>query len=95
MSQLLVFVLGTLTAYRLWRLVGLDTITEPMRMRLPGRVTHMLECPWCAGSWIAFATFAVAAWLVDVRAPVLQALAAAAVVGWLGRLDVHVTTREG
>lgn len=75
-------------AYRLWRLVAEDSITEAPREwvleRSPGWVEEMVACPWCLGSWVAFGL----TWLTDatigVPAPVLVALAAAVVVGWLG-----------
>ena len=73
-----------LASYRLWRLIGEDSITEPLRDRLPEWAFEMTTCPWCLGSWIAFGV----TWLTDatigLQAPVLVALAAAVVVGWLG-----------
>lgn len=71
-------------AYRLWRLVGEDTITEPLRARLPESWLHLIECPWCLGSWIAFALTWATDLATPVRSPVLVGLAAAVVVGWLG-----------
>lgn len=75
-------------SYRIWRLLALDDVLEPPRAwvldRLPIWVTDLTVCPWCLGSWIAFG----ATWVTDVavglRVPVLVALAAAVVVGWLG-----------
>lgn len=72
------------SSYRLWRLVGEDSITESLRARLPERVFEMVSCGWCLGSWVAFGV----TWLTDATvgldAPVLVGLAAAVVVGWLG-----------
>lgn len=75
-------------AYRLWRLVAEDSITEGPREWLFARTHEKVEelgtCPWCLGSWVAFGV----TWLTDatigVPAPVLVGLAAAVVVGWLG-----------
>ena len=45
-----------LAAYRTWKLLAEDTITEGLRKRIgPGKRTVFLECPWCAGFWIALA----------------------------------------
>ncbi len=48
-------VLLGLAAYRTWRLIAEDTITEPVRQRLVRReyVSELVSCPWCLGSWIA------------------------------------------
>jgi hypothetical protein len=78
-----------LAAYRLFRLFSVDAITEAPREwvleRSPEKVRELVECPWCAGSWWAFGV----TWLTDVvvglQAPVLVALAAAALVGWIAR----------
>lgn len=62
-------VLLALAAYRTFRLVGEDKITERPRHRLlyelefrrEGRGTYWQEfitCPWCAGFWIALVWFA-------------------------------------
>lgn len=70
MSLTLVIVLG-LAAHRLWRLVAVDEITEPLRARLfrttqVGAAVHVgrhqrvrlwLLCPWCSGFWIALAGY--------------------------------------
>ena len=74
-----------LVAFRLWRVVGADTITEPLRERIGERARGFLECPWCAGFWVAAATVA-AAWTFGwvTGPPVVVAVAAAAVVGLIG-----------
>lgn len=46
-----------------------------------GRVWELFVCPWCSGSWLAFAFTATADRLVGVPVPVLVGLAAATVVG--------------
>lgn len=74
-----------LVAYRLWRLVGQDDITEPVRNRHRIRhstLVHALECGWCAGTWSALAV-SFGAWAADwtETPPLLLGLAAAVVVG--------------
>ena len=99
-EQVTLFAFMSLAAYRLWRLIGVDTITEPARHRLlldrerrlnPTRLGlklhDMITCPWCLGTWIAFGVVAVTTIWTPVAWPVLQAGAAASVVGWLGRRD--------
>jgi hypothetical protein len=74
----------SLASYRLWRLLGEDSITDPLRARLPDWSLELIECPWCLGSWVAF----VVTWATDatvgLQVPVLVGLAAAVVVGALG-----------
>lgn len=51
----LTIVLACGLAARLTRLITLDTITEPVRKRLPGLLGALAECPWCSGFWVAVA----------------------------------------
>jgi hypothetical protein len=74
-----------LVAYRVWRFFAVDTLLEKPRGRLPGPVAHWVECPWCAGSWVAIAVAVVAgSWHWIGSDPWFVALAAAAVVGLIG-----------
>jgi hypothetical protein len=91
-DQVVRFVLMSLASYRLWRLVGYDDVTQPARDRLPERfkISDMVACPWCLGSWIAFAVVATTSRRADVRWPVLQALGAASLVG-----AIHTEVERG
>lgn len=71
-------------AYRLWRLIGQDQITERLREGLDGWALDLITCPWCLGSWIAFAVTAIVAAVVGLAYPVLVGLAAATITGILG-----------
>ena len=71
-------------SYRLWRLLGEDTITEPLRDRLPEWALELVVCSWCLGSWVAFGVTWLSDAVVGLQAPILVAMAAAVVVGWLG-----------
>lgn len=83
-----------LVAYRLWRLVAKDDITEPIRQRVfwPSNdrptLELMVSCPWCLGSWVAFGTVLVTH-LTGVTSsnPYLLALASATIVGLVARTD--------
>jgi hypothetical protein len=92
-EQVVLFVLMSLASYRLWRLVGYDDVTSPARDRILEHAPYlhdMVICPWCLGSWIAFAVVWVTTALVEVRWPVLQALAVAVMVGWVhGTLEAN------
>lgn len=65
-------------AYRFWRLLSFDTITERPRTWVLERIADnkkrddywgiFLTCPWCAGAWITAAALA----------------AYCAVYGWIG-----------
>lgn len=77
-------VLIGVASYRVWRLVGEDNITEPLRERLSGVWLDLVSCPWCLGSWLAFGITWGADAAVGLPHPFLVGLAAAVVVGWLG-----------
>jgi hypothetical protein len=81
------FLLLTLAAYRVWRLIAVDDIAEPIRAKIKpdGWWAALVECPWCAGAWISLAW--VAAWwawedtvVVAVPFAVSAAVGTAAVV---------------
>lgn len=81
-------------AYRAWRIVGKDQITEPFRVwliRHDGRfwdfISDLIGCPWCLGFWLAGAiTFLFSGgWSIQQFAVVW--LAASAVTGLLGMVD--------
>lgn len=81
-------VLIGLGSYRLWRLVAVDTILDKPRdwllVRLPPWVDKLVSCGWCLGSWAAFGVTWATDAVAGLRMPVLVALGAAVVVGWLG-----------
>lgn len=64
---LVVTILIGLASWRWWRLAAIDTITEPIRARLPmdGWFGDLLYCPWCLGFWIALAHTAAIWWFGD------------------------------
>lgn len=76
-------VLIGVASYRIWRLVGEDSITEALRARLPEPLFELVACPWCLGSWVAFGVTWATDAVAGLRMPVLVGLAAAVVVGWL------------
>jgi hypothetical protein len=84
--QVLLLALVSLASYRAWKLVGHDAITEPLRDRLPEKLDEMVSCPWCLGTWTAFAATGAADWATSVWLPGFFALAAAALVGFLHRI---------
>jgi hypothetical protein len=54
-----------LAAWRTWRLVANDDLTEPLRERYlkNEKVLDFVECPYCLGAWIAGAwVVAFATW---------------------------------
>lgn len=89
MPDALLFVLLSLSVYRVWRLIGKDDITAPLRAPLPTWMLKGIECPNCLGTWIAIA----AVWLVDRQLVTLEpnwpiwAAAVACAVGLIGGLD--------
>lgn len=89
MSPALLFIALALASYRVWRLLGRDDITEPLRAPLPTFVLKGLTCPWCFGTWVAIASvYATHRWLVPLEPHwLLWAVAVASVVGFLGEID--------
>ena len=80
----LAFVIITLAAARVTRLVTTDSITEPLRERLTRwpLAYELVTCPWCIGFWISLAWVAVW-WTADGRAVWLAApFAVSYLVGW-------------
>lgn len=56
----LVYPLLVLATYRVWRIIAVDQITEPIRSRYMWRdgpvwswVMDMVVCPWCLGWWLS------------------------------------------
>jgi len=76
-----------LAAYRAWRLLALDAIAAPLRLRLRGCAAELVSCPWCLGTWLTAGFWALAWWQLSFAAPGLVLGAAAALTGVLGALD--------
>ena len=86
----------SLAVYRVWRIIAVDQITEPIRARFiwrEGRVwqwiADLIGCPWCLGWWlsgVAAAAYVVALglswWWVLLLWP-----AVSCVVGFLGKVE--------
>lgn len=99
-EPILLVVLAAATA-RLTRLVTVDSLTSPLRVRwfkrfppgpARGRSAHplgvLVDCPWCVSVWAAALLVAVAAAVGSVPAPWLTWAAVAYVAGLvLARLD--------
>jgi hypothetical protein len=85
-----------LAVYRVWRIIAVDQITEPIRARIIFRtsrlwdwIADLITCPWCLGfhlSGIAAVAYVGALglswWWVVLLWP-----AVSCVVGFLGKLD--------
>lgn len=79
-----------LAAFRTWKLLGTDTVLDPLRDRLVGdrdeyrqSLDEFIRCPWCLGFWCATGWWV--AWLVWPHTVLVLAAwgAVAAVVGLL------------
>jgi hypothetical protein len=84
-----IIILG-LVVYRVWRLLGRDRITEPMRAYLDRspRVAELVECPWCLGTWLTIIAGLLTTYYgLTSTSPWLLIPAAATVVGFLGNHD--------
>lgn len=85
-----------LAVYRVWRIVAVDQITEPIRARIIFRdhpawdwFVDLVTCPWCLGWWLSgvaslvyVAALDLSAWWVWLLWP-----AVSCVVGFLGKFD--------
>lgn len=91
-----------LAAYRGWRIIGKDQITEPIRAwliqresRLAMFVLDLIGCAWCAGFWLAgIGAFVVFHHGGNVAHVVIVWLSASAVAGLLGMVDGLLTRRS-
>jgi hypothetical protein len=73
-----------LIAYRLWRLLAVDSITERLRPAR-GWLAEMWGCPWCLGTWISIGVAFLGAWLGYLSNDwLVVGIAAAVITGWLG-----------
>lgn len=92
MNEIFQWVLLTLTAFRLQRIVTADKwppsewFREGLKEQFGEESSWYLffTCPWCFGFWATLGVFSIAAYVVNVPYPILQSLAATAVVGILG-----------
>lgn len=80
-----VLVLLALAAFRTWKLIGHDDLTEPLRKKLSGKTLELVECPWCLGSWVALAWSLAWALAPDATTYAAVPLAVAALVGLIGQ----------
>lgn len=95
------FFLLALASFRLWRIVAVDTITEPIRNRVyrledfqAGReemyrtkLDEFVSCPWCFGWWVVLAWWgAWQVWEFGVEV-VSVPLAISTAVGFLAKAD--------
>ena len=89
MRPLVLLIMSTLAAYRATRLITTDTILDRPRRwaenHLPDKAFELVTCPWCIGSWIAFATVAVTWRYVSMPLVGLMFPAVAASVGLIAR----------
>lgn len=85
-----------LAAFRLYRIAGVDSITEPIHGRLLASrhpvaqwFSELVGCPWCIGFWASVALTALGAWadLYTWHEAVVIALAASTVCGVTGSID--------
>ena len=89
----MIAVLLGLAVYRVWRIIALDSITEPLRapliartdQRVWGWVWDLLSCPWCIGFWLN----GVGAWVLagDFREFILWWFGGSTVTGLCRFLD--------
>lgn len=89
-----------LAGFRLWRLLAVDTITEPLHGRINAAQTRaghwlntMWSCPWCFGFWLTAAltwtVWALAHPYTLVEA-ILLTFAASTVTGLTATIDARL-----
>jgi len=81
-----------LASWRLWRLIALDTILDPVRDRLLSPrslerrfvIQQFVLCPWCLGFWAVAILWLCWLWTPSWTIGLCVPLAVSAVVGALG-----------
>lgn len=95
MSDALLLAMCALFAFRVWRFLAVDTFPPMKAARewFDGKLgtehwaVELLDCPWCSGSWVAFATVG-AVWAVKpLPLPALWFGATAALVGLVAKYE--------
>jgi hypothetical protein len=85
-----------LAAFRLYRIAGVDTITEPFHGRLNAShhpvarwFSDLVSCPWCIGFWASVGLTALGWWaaLYTWQEAIVIGLAASTVCGVTGSID--------
>lgn len=86
--------LMSLAAYRVWRLLALDDLPPLVkaRTRFQDAIAERhgddwadgIACPFCSGFWVSLVVVVVTASIHPVPLPALQVLAVSAIVGFLG-----------
>jgi hypothetical protein len=85
-----------LAAFRLYRIAGVDTITEPFHGRLNAShhpvarwFSDLVSCPWCIGFWASVGLTAFGWWagLYTWQEAIPVALAASTVCGVTASVD--------
>ena len=51
-------ILLALAAFRVWRLLAIDTVLDGPRERLPQSWAWFISCPWCLGFWVSLSWWA-------------------------------------
>lgn len=80
----LLAILTILAVWRMTRLVTVDYLTDPFRHWVArrsgpeGKLTYLVECPWCFSVWLAPPIVFAAVWWPDNRAVWIAMLAGAA-----------------
>ncbi len=96
MSPIVITVLISLASYRIWHFLAVDTFAPIRRPRdwLLAKtqpkaewVGDLIECAFCAGSWITGLVTWVVATQISVPLPVLVGLAAATIVPLIAQYD--------
>lgn len=84
-----------LAAYRLWRLIAEDEITDPLRDRLLGNewASKLVECPWCLGAWVTAGWWG-AWWAWPDALVVAVPFALSAAVGLVASVDRVLTNGD-
>lgn len=97
MTDAVVFLLTSLAAFRVWRLLAVDKLPPIMwaRERLEAAADNRVgtvwadgvTCPWCSGAWVS-ALVVAAVWATrPLTLPALWFAAVSAVVGLVAQWD--------
>lgn len=76
-----------LVSYKIWRTIALDLISASVRNKMGELTLDFVSCAHCLGFWLSLATTSFIHLVWGTSNPVLVAVVASVIVGFLGNRE--------